>query len=315
MPSHTQLKGVDSVFDSLLSDQLEANLVGFFQWAFLGAGGFFNVSIPQSGVYGGREHQLRPVSDPYYDDGQVWEAFRKDWVWETGIECEHQPIRVSGVFVNGAFVPASGLTIDYPHGRVIFDTPISPTSVVNCEYSYRLFQTYTADSEWWQKIQTGSFRVDDSHFLQRGSGEWDVLSQNRVQLPAVIIEAVPNVQSRTGLEIGGSLQVVEQDVLFHVLAEDRFYYKWLHDAITSQNHKRLIGFDKNAALEANAFPLDSYGEPAEGGLMYPDLVKPSGEGGFGWRQIRIEGVKSVDQPRMGSVHHCTIRMRLGVDTF
>ena len=318
MPTHTRLKGVSSVFDSQLSDQLEANLVGFFQWGFLGVGGFFNVTVPQSGVYGGKESRLRPVYDPNYTDGQVWEAFRKDWVWETGVEYDHQPIRVSGVYVDGVFhavneTGAYAHHIDYPNGRVVFDNPISTGCVVEAEYSYRLFQLYTADTEWWQKIQTRSFRVDDPHFLQWGSGEWDILAQNRVQLPAIIVEAVPNVASRQGFEIGNSVQTVQQDVLFHVLAEDRFYFKWLHDTITNQKDKRFIGFDKNRMLAADAFPLNQDGSPRESGMMYPDLVKPSGEGGYGWRQLRVEDSRSTEQPRLGSVHYCTVRLRIGID--
>lgn len=314
MPTHTELKGVSSVFDALLSDALETNLLSFFQWGFLGVGGFLNAEIPQSGAYGGDESRLRLVDDPNYEAGQVWEGFRKDWVWETGVPYVTQPIRVSGVYVDGDFQGLSGVSVDYPNGRVIFDSPVSTSSTVTAEYSYRLFQLYSADSQWWQ-AQPNSFRVDDPHFLQAGSGSWDVLAENRVQFPAIVVEAVPKISfgSRKGLELGNLTQVTRQDVLFHVLTEDRFYLKWLHDAITAQVEKSIIGFDKNRMLIDGVYPLNPDGSINPSGLMYPDLVKPSAEGGYGWRKITIEDAQSTDQPRMGNLHYCTVRLRVSVD--
>lgn len=60
-----------------LSTLLQDNLVTFFDWEFLNAGGFTNIEIPTSGWYGADKHQLRLVDDPRYDSGQVWEGFRK----------------------------------------------------------------------------------------------------------------------------------------------------------------------------------------------------------------------------------------------
>jgi len=276
--THTELKGGPHVLDGQLSDLLESNLQAFLQWGLLGAGGFLTVRAPQSGVYGGDESRLRLASDPYYESGQVWEAFRKDWVWESGIPFPTQPVRPSGVWVGSAFHPASETGVyahryDYPNGRVVFDAPIPTASVVRTDYSYRLVQVSTADTEWWQQVQAGSMRADDPHFLQQGSGVWDALARSRVQLPAVIVDAVPNVRSRSGYEIGNQLQTVLQDVQLEVLAEDRFYLKWLHDVLCNQKGHRLIGFDKNRVLAADSFPLDPDGSPRPSGKMYPDLVR------------------------------------------
>lgn len=312
MPTHTQLKGVSHVADSLVSDQLEANLAGFFQWAFLGVGGFFTVSRGQEGCFDGDQSRLRPVDDPNHRAGTVWEGFRKDWVWESGVECDRQPVRVSGVYVDGGFLPlSSGVVVDYPNGRVVLPSPAAPTGGVQCEFSYRQFQVYTADHNGWREVQTGSWRADDSHFLQEGSGAWDVLAQSRVQLPAVFVEAVPNA-TRRGKAIGGGT-VVGQTVLFHVLAEDRFHMKWLHDAISAQKEKRLMGFDKNLLLAGDGFPLDASGSPRASALMYPDLVKPTGEGGYFWEQIRFADTRGVDQPKLGGLWYCSVRAEVEVD--
>lgn len=313
MATHTQFKGLKNVNDSLQSDQLEANILGFYGWASLGAGGFFNVSIPTSGVYGGNEHQLRPVTDPYHQPGQVWEGFRKDWVWESGVEYSVQPIRVSGVYVDGDFLPLnSGVHVDYPNGRVTLENAVNPTGAVTCEYSYKLYQWYSADNTWWEQVQMNSFRVDDSQFLQMGSGAWDVLAENRIQLPAVIVEAVPRADRRP-FELGSLVQITRQDVLFHILAEDRFRFKWMHDAITAQQETRMQGFNKNLMLANDAFPLDYNGEPKASGLMYPDLIQPTGNGGFYWTQIRCQNMRSQDQRRLGSLHYCTVRGTFEMD--
>lgn len=315
---HTRLKGVNDIGESLLSDQLETNLAGFFSWGFLGIGAFFNVTIPTSGVYGGDFHRLRHLEDPFYSGGQVFQGVRKDWVFETGVDYSKQPIRVSGVFVDGDFHPVTGVgayahTVNYPLGQVVFDTPISPTSVVTCEYSHRFVQVLTGDAPWWRQIQTESFRPDHLHFGQSGSGMWSILSQNRVQLPAVVIQALPHT-SRRGLALGGGT-IVRQDVLFDVIAETPFDRNQLHDVVSYQGLKRIMLFDRNTLVTDNRLPLDENGSPKASGFFYPDMVKPSSENGYAWRQLRIENFQSVPQPKemTGPLYMSTLRVSVEID--
>jgi len=76
---------VDNLGSNYLLNNLEENLKTFFDWGFLNIGGFVNVNIPVSGLYGGNFSQLKSTSQPAYRDGQVWQTFRKDWVWENNI--------------------------------------------------------------------------------------------------------------------------------------------------------------------------------------------------------------------------------------
>jgi hypothetical protein len=318
MATHTTLKGEPQVGESQLSDQLEANLYNWLQWSTLGAGGFINIRIPTSGAWGGNFERLRLVEDPNYTDGQVWEGVRRDWVWETGIErvASQQPIRVSGVFVNGSFHSPSDTGgyshhIDYPNGRVVFDVAVNPSSVVTCEHTQRLFQFHTADAPWWRQVQADSFRVEDPQFLQFGSGVWDTLSENRVQLPAVVVESDTHCEA-VGWQLGGG-EIMRQDVVFHVLAEDRFYYKWAHDVLCRQVNKNIKSFDKNGLLAADAWPLGPDGSPRPSGKMYPDLVKPTGEAGFFWKTLTFDRMRSVGQPRIGGIHYCQVRATMTVN--
>jgi hypothetical protein len=105
--------------------------------------------------------------------------------------------------------------------------------------------------------------------------------------------------------------MVSQDVLFHVLTEDRWNYKWLHDSISQQKDKFIQSFDKNVLFANDLFPLNAEGSPKPSGLMYPDLV--STESPTFWKKIRFEKTQSVDQPRLGSIRYCTVRVTLGVD--
>lgn len=309
---YLHFKNVSDITESLPSDQLESNLLAFFQYGLVSIGGFYNVTIPAPGAYGGDQHRLRPASDPNYDDGQVWEGLRKDWVWETGVPYRIDPIRVSGVFIDGDFHSVDGTGtyahhVNYPLGRVVFDSAISPSSVVTCEFSPRYFQLYPADSRWFQEIQAGTFRADDSQFLTAGSGAWATLAGNRVQLPATVVEAEMRVEQRP-FEIGNYTQVHRQAVAFHVFSEGRPDLKRLHDIITVQKDKRINAYDLNEVRASGTYPLDEYGTPAASGKMYPDLVND-----HFWRQVRLVDVRSYPQPRLGSIHYAVVQTVCEID--
>jgi hypothetical protein len=300
VPTHTSFHGFANVGDAGLSDQLKQNVLAFLEWGFLGLGAWETVERSASGVYGGDLSRLRLGEDPNYASGQVWEGFRKDWVWETGVECSYQPIRVSGVWVNGTFHPATGVgayahAVDYPNGRVVFTTAIATSSVVQASYSYRWVQAVPGDVPWWMGAQTNSLRADSPHFLQTGSGDWSVLPQNRMQLPAIVVEAVPNFHNASvrPLALGGG-RTVRQDVRLSILAETPHDRDKIHDILTQQWSKRLHAFDIDRVVAATGYPLDADGSPLSGPRMYPDLVKPYTEGGHGYNQITIADVRSAE---------------------
>lgn len=274
MSSTTTFKGIKNINEAALCEQLESNLIEFFNWGLLCIGGFATAT-------GG----LRPVSDPGYTDGQVWEGFRQDWVWESGIDYSVQPIQVSGVYVNNVFYPGNTTGIyahrvNYPWGRITFNNPLPINSVVQTNYSYRLFTVQSSDQKWFRQVMFESFRVDNSDFLQYGSGVWNVLAEERVQLPAVVVDVVPR-RNMFGFELGGT-QTIHQDVLFHIFTEKPSDRKTMMDVITYQKDKIIPLFDKNLMAAQNRFPLDYYGNIASGALCYPDLIKQTDNGGFYW---------------------------------
>ena len=288
LKGYTSLKGITHVGNSKVLTILENNLKSFLDWGLLGVGAWFDVDTPTSGVYGGTFHKLRPVDAPAYTAGQVWEAPRKDLVWESGVAYPAgtgtgEPIQISGIYIGGTendhFKTSSddtyGHHIDYPNGRMVFATGVSTSSDVYMNYSYRWIQTYIAgNAPWWQELQYGSFRVDDAHATQMGSGNWSIGSNHRVQLPAIVIESVPR-RTSTGYELGSGKLRVSQDVLFHILAETKWERDQIIDILTLQNHKTIYLFDVNTLGESGVYPLDQRGMKVNNN-NYPDFVSESG---------------------------------------
>lgn len=319
MATHTTFRGFSNYWDAGLSETLEQNLLLLTNWAFAGMGAFAVVEKGASGWYGGDQSRLRLSEDPNYTKGQVWEGFRRDWVWETGVDYSSQPVRTSGVYVNNTFYPVSTTgayahVVDYPNGRVIFSSAINPSSTVQANFTYRYTHVTTADDPIWREVQTYSLRADDSHFLQYGSGVWSTSPMNRLQLPAVIIKASPNLHIRS-VNIGGSNTVVQQSVDFFILAETDRDRKQLHDIFSRQWAKRFNLFDVNRVYAVTGYPLDANGSPVVSGKMYPEMVAPYTDGGYGSTQLRVEGISSAELPMQnyGGLEGAVVRWTCEVD--
>ncbi len=306
----TTFTHVSQVGNTLLNSQLESNLKSFLDWGMLGIGGWFNVNIPTSGAWGGTFDQLRLVDDPSYGEGQVWESARKDWVWENEVPYTGgSPISITGVSVDGTFYGTGDATYahhyNYPLGRVVFDNPIASTSTVKLEYSYRNVQVYIADqAPWWDELQYNSMRVDDSSFSQVGSGNWAILSNNRVQMPAVVIEAVPR-RTYQPYELGSSNNFITQDVLFHVVSESRWWRNQLVDIISLQKDKTLMLYDSNKLADSGAYPLDFRGMVVAPENNYSGLVSTAG---YQFTSARITDMGVTEMESYNSMlHEGTVR--------
>ena len=306
--SYTRLnKHVSQVGETLLTSQIESNMKSYLDWGLLGIGSFSNVSIPTSGAFGGTFDKLRLVDDPSYSQGQIWEAARKDWVWETGVYYDSQPVQISGVTVNGTFYGTGDATYghhyNYPLGRVVFNSAIPENSNVQLNYSYRNVQTYIADqAPWWDEIQYGSLRVDDSTLYDSGSGNWQILANNRVQLPAVVIEATSRRQFRP-YEMGTVGNFVYTDVLFHIISESRWWRNQLVDIISLEKDRSIWLYDNNLVASATGYPLDYRGMLLPDAPMYPKLVNA-----YRFKMARFYGINVTEmQSPTARLHRGTVR--------
>lgn len=290
MPGGTSTKlnlggSQEKATDATLSEILLDNFVNFYDWGLLDKGGFYTISIPQSGIYGGDRHKLRLVDNPNYTAGQVWEGYRQNWVWEGSGNIDgvtQQPINISGVYVNGDFYATGNVTkpfyIDYPLGRVVFDSAESTTSDVQIEYSHKRTQVTPSEGiSWFQQLQLNSFRTDEN-FQVQGSGGWVRLGETRVQLPAIAVEVVP-ARSTQGYQLGGG-QWVRSDVLFYVMTENHWECVNMVDTIVNQNDRTLTLFDTTKVAQSGVSPftfengrereLRAHANPSG---LYPSMVE------------------------------------------
>lgn len=301
--SFTDLKGIDSYGENLVDDHIRANLISFFDWGFINKNAFHNVTIPTSGQYGGSKHKLELTNDPRYTNGQVWQAFRGNWVWQSGLTTN--PIPFSGVNVGGVFRPLSGVGpyshyVDYPNGRVIFNTAISETSNVTAEYSYKLVNVVDAyQTKFFRDLQENSFRLDSPEFTNPSSGNWAVTPENRLQLPAVAVE-VTNAKKYTPLQIGGG-QIVKTKVIFHVLSESDKQASHIATIIGMQNEKTNNTFNVNSVSQGNRSPLDYRGSIASGALTHPQMVDA-----FNYRKISIIDMNSQEGQWLNNVFYIPV---------
>ncbi len=309
--SFTELKGLDSYGENLIDDQIRANLISFFDYGFLNKNAFHNIRIPSSGQYGGNKHKLELVNDPRYTQGKVWQGFRSNWVWQSGLTVDSIPF--SGVNVNGVFQPLSGTGplshyVDYPNGRIVFNSAISITSTVTAEYSHKLVNIIDGnDVGFIRELQTGSFRLDNPNFANPSSGNWATNPQNRVQLPVGAIE-VTNAKTYQAYNIGGS-QYVRTKVIFHVLAENDKVANHISTIIGMQNEKTNNTFDVNQISQNNRSPLDYRGSVASGALTHPQMVS-----NYPWLKMSLINMNSTEGQWINNLYYtpvsCTVEVVL-----
>jgi len=306
-------ENVTLIGNSLLTTQLETNMKAYYDWGLLEVGGFSNVTNASSGAYGGGYARLRAVDDPSFTNGQVWESARKDWVWESGLDFSTSPIDISGVYIGTGFYESGDAThahhYNYPLGRVVFDTAIANTSVVELNYSYRNIQTYVADQAgWFDELQYNSYRIDDTTFHNIGSGNWQVLSANRVQMPAVVIEATSR-RSFKPYEMGTVGSYVYQDILFHILSESRWWRNQLVDIISLDKDRTIWLYDNNSIEAITGYPLDHRGMRVGGSaLMYKDLVDD-----HRYKKARFFNMAVTEMESFSSrLHRATVRATMEI---
>jgi hypothetical protein len=286
-PVHTKLKGVTHVWRDLETQTLLNGAIDFLEYAFLEVGAFQNISVATSGVYGGDRSRLRPVTDPRYTDGQVWEGFRGDWVWESGLDYGTQPIGISGVYVNGSLYKTYdgtyGHYVDYPRGRVVFDTAIAQTSQVKAEFSHRTVHFVDAEHPFIRRLMYESYHVEKRSFLTAASGHWNTLSDCRLQLPCVGIQIVPHGDFTPYALGGGQWGFVQAK--FHVFADNTFERDQIADIIARQNDKTIWIANRGVMKESGIYPpaLDYKGALVASPMQYPEIVADGA--GWQWRKV------------------------------
>lgn len=318
MTGYLQLKGFDSVYNTTLANEIQDNLVEFFDWALLQKGNYQNVTIGEQSPNGRDYSKLRPSSNPNYPSGIAWEGFRKNWVWQSGVSFSPPPIvtsgnnaipGISGIYVNSVFYPSStsgtySHKVDYYNGRILFNNPVASGNLVQAEYSYKYINIIYANSlPWLKEVQYKTLDVPSS-FDSNNKGDFNIPAENRVQLPAIAIEIVPR-RTLKGFQLGGG-QIVDTDVLFHCLAEDEFTRNKLIDIVSLQNDKTIVMFNSNDIASSGDFPLNYLGVPVSGALRYPDLVSKYPRAYIRLKNAIVQGMELVNSNFYAGIVRMTV---------
>lgn len=310
--SYQRLKGIDDIHKYHLTNGIQDALIEYFDWALLDVGNYFNVSLGEMSPDGNDYSKLRLSSDPNYTQGQVWEGFRKNWVWQSGVDYSPSPMvgddaanpGISGIYINDNFEPTSGVGtyahyIDYFNGRVIFDSPISTSAKVQVEHSYKWINVvYANNVPWLREIQTDTMEPTSS-FYEKDKSSWSIPPEARLQLPAIAIEVVPT-RTFKGYQIGGG-QFVYTDVLFHCIAEDEMTRNKLIDVVSLQSDKTISLLDVNSISDDGDYPLDYRGSPVAYALQYPDLLDLHNGGKLRFTNVRVQDMNMIGQDIFGGV--------------
>lgn len=301
---------VTSIGDNYLINNLEDNLKSFLDWGFLNIGGFINVNIPTSGLYGGNFSQLKPSAQPGYKDNQVWQTVRKDWIWETGVVYNsYSPNNFSGIYVNNVFYAAptgSGnftYTVNYPLGQIIFDKNISASANVQTNYAYRWCQVYKGSmTPQWKELQAATFEpVPQINY--KGSGEYNIGANHRIQMPAIIIEPIARSFSQPW-QLGSYDFAVDQDILLHIFSENANDNHKIADIIRLQKDKTIKLYDSNRITASGVAPLLYNGDINLSGLCYTRLI-----GDYYWKSCFFKEISVLNMESANkNLYWCTLRL-------
>lgn len=288
-----EFTGVVSIGSTKLIDELENNYKSFLDWGFINIGGFTNVRIPTNNISNFNLHILKPTQDKNQTNNTVWQAPRKDWVYETGVSFSGQsPINISGIYVNSTFYPAptgSGsitYKINYPEGKIIFDKSVSANSSVQAEYTYRNIQVYkTEQFPYWKEIQFKSLE-DKTGIINSDKGEFSIGSEYRVQLPAIVIEIISR-SSHEPFQLGSKDLIITQDLLLHILADNPTDKNNIVDIIRIQKDRYIQLYKTDIIVKSGVYPLNYDGSKNINGQNYGNIVKNDD---YKWRECFLKDV-------------------------
>jgi len=280
---HLTLKGIATKWraDSL-GNQIEESLTRWLKWAFLEIYGYVNVTRTSPSTTFVQDatplYQLVRAKDENYTDGRTYQSFASDWVWETGLAQGGTP-QVAQIYVNGSLKTTGDATyghrIDYPRGRVVFDSVINNSDDVEANFAFRTPSFVSAELPWFQELMFDMFRVDEAEFLASfTSGRYSQLAETRRQLPVVGIELVDRKASQP-YELGNGVSKWRfQDVLFHIFADNKSDVKAISDKLEAQDDKAIYLVDTDALREDSGFPhdLNYQGELVTSPSTYPTII-------------------------------------------
>ncbi len=246
-----------------LETQIMDNLKFSLDLDFLDAGFFFNVLKDQLDFSGNEESLLtRITNDPTFSQGRIYQSVHKNWIYEEDIVVPSGfeiPIIASGVYVNDIFKlrtdPTFGHSIDYPNGRIIFDSAsaVSTTDVVKTDFGVKtIWITESTKSAVAMINEMAALNTDIQNLQAVPSG---------LALPAILIERVRSTSEP--LQLGGG-KISGREISFHIVTRDAHILKPVSFILTELEDKTL----KLVNWATAPFPLDEFGDKTASYIEY-----------------------------------------------
>lgn len=313
----TSLLGITNFGDVQESTLVKTGFQTFLDWGLVDAGAYVNIKLQNNDVYGQNKSRLRAVNDPSYSNGQVWETFHRNLVWESGVNQTTQPIKISGIYVGNSsvFYPSntSGTYkhyVDYKNGRVVFNNAIPANSIVKMEYSYKsVYVTDASKTDFLKEIQYNSFQTGGVGYNTPNSGDWSQLGETRIQPLLISLDVVS--RKPDPYEIGSNAKIMKTEVIAHIIGQDSEMVDKLESILVFQKGKTFLTMDLNMMAQSGAFPLNYRGELNSNARTYPDLSKESSEGGYRNRKAYIvESYNSNSQMISTSLYYKVVRLEV-----
>ncbi|MHA2063198.1 MAG: hypothetical protein ACXABY_02335 [Candidatus Thorarchaeota archaeon] len=274
---------------------VKQNIKLFLEDLLLKDGFYTSISVGETDLYS-RDLSLLMPGDQVYPEpdfvssitNKVFQSAFKNWVHEDGIPSPGSgiagPTIASGVTVDTVFYPTATTSgtfahlIDFPNGRVIFDTPLAGTPVVQAGFSYKEFNVDSADIFDNEKrpilIETAlKDNPDVTGVVTYPS--WDART-----LPLILVDVLSRKNSP--YELGTRDAVKDYFGVFHVWARDEFTRDEIEEIIADEHREVLLGIDFNNAPD----PLLAFGAKNPNFPGYNTLAILWGQ--FFWRRIYLE---------------------------
>jgi len=147
----------------------------------------------------------------------------------------------------------------------------------------------------WKTLQDNSF--DPVNFSNKyyASGDFNIPSEHRTQLPTIIVESV-NRSKNLPWRLGDYSLVSEQKMLLHVISENRADRDKINDILNRQTTRVIDLYDLNKLIESGTYPLNFDGSVNNSGLEYDQiLANPD----YRWMKCRFKNITVSDMQFYG----------------
>ncbi len=213
---------------------------------------------------------------------KIFVGKRQDWVWENDPEVSGTNVPPS-VYINDSLEDSGNYEVDYPGGRVIFDSTVATSAAVTADYTFRIVQTHIVNqANWWKTIERDVY----SEGYEFDTTIERILAEHRVQLPSIIIHTYPSIRSEPYC-LGTKARWFYNDVDFIICARTSQMKNKLVSILSLQHNLFITLFNSD---DISQFPINCSGALASSD-NYPDLVDT-----YPWKCVEVSdvGVGNID---------------------